>query len=182
MWSAPSASAVSSGKKIPKNNSGQLIPVRSYLFKLENNYLPWPSHPFFFDFLTFLFSDFPCFFLCVFLSFSKDLRGSAKNRNPCFFQGCPLLFPKKQGLEGQGWKLRFEQYLCNAFGRGGCKLQTSGMFLGLPSKSSRDTSQASPRPPNSFISERAKGAAKASCGETVVEKGVFGESVSSLPP
>ena len=32
------------------------------------------------------------------------------------------------------------------------------------------------------ISGRAKGAAKASCGETVVQKGVFGESVSSLPP
>ena len=31
-------------------------------------------------------------------------------------------------------------------------------------------------------SERANGAAKASCGETVVQKGVFGESVSSLPP
>ena len=29
---------------------------------------------------------------------------------------------------------------------------------------------------------RAKGAAKASCGETVVQKGVFGESVSSLSP
>ena len=29
---------------------------------------------------------------------------------------------------------------------------------------------------------RAKGAAKASCGETVVQKGVFGESVSSLLP
>ena len=29
---------------------------------------------------------------------------------------------------------------------------------------------------------RAKGAAKGSCGETVVQKGVFGESVSSLPP
>ena len=28
----------------------------------------------------------------------------------------------------------------------------------------------------------AKGAAKASCGETVVQKSVFGESVSSLPP
>ena len=31
------------------------------------------------------------------------------------------------------------------------------------------------------VSERAKGAEKASCGETVVQKGVFGESVSSLP-
>ena len=28
----------------------------------------------------------------------------------------------------------------------------------------------------------AKGAAKGSCGERVVQKGVFGESVSSLPP
>ena len=33
-----------------------------------------------------------------------------------------------------------------------------------------------------LFSARAKGAAKASCGETVVQKGVFGESVSSLPP
>ena len=31
-------------------------------------------------------------------------------------------------------------------------------------------------------SGRAKGVAKGSCGETVVQKGVFGESVSSLPP
>ena len=30
--------------------------------------------------------------------------------------------------------------------------------------------------------ERTKGAAKASCAETVVQKGVFGESVSTLPP
>ena len=33
-----------------------------------------------------------------------------------------------------------------------------------------------------ILSERTKGAEKASCGETVVQKGVFGESVSSLPP
>ena len=32
------------------------------------------------------------------------------------------------------------------------------------------------------LPERAKRAEKASCGETVVQKGVFGESVSSLPP
>ena len=32
------------------------------------------------------------------------------------------------------------------------------------------------------FSERAKGAEKASCGETVVQTGVLGESVSSLPP
>ena len=34
----------------------------------------------------------------------------------------------------------------------------------------------------SFGWKCAKGAAKASCGETVVQKGVFGESVSTLPP
>ena len=33
-----------------------------------------------------------------------------------------------------------------------------------------------------FFLGRAKGAAKGSCGETVVQKSVFGESVSSLPP
>ena len=33
-----------------------------------------------------------------------------------------------------------------------------------------------------LLSGCAKGAAKGSCGETVVQKGVFGESVSSLPP
>ena len=33
-----------------------------------------------------------------------------------------------------------------------------------------------------FLSGCAKGAAKGSCGETVAQKGVFGESVSSLPP
>ena len=36
--------------------------------------------------------------------------------------------------------------------------------------------------PTVLTSECAKGAAKASCGETVVQKGFFGESVSSLPP
>ena len=35
---------------------------------------------------------------------------------------------------------------------------------------------------DNFQGVRAKGAAKGSCGETVVQKGVFGESVSSLPP
>ena len=34
----------------------------------------------------------------------------------------------------------------------------------------------------SYLGGCAKGAEKASCGETAVQKGVFGESVSSLPP
>ena len=50
--------------------------------------------------LLFSLSDFP-FFFCVFPSFSKDFRGSAK-RKPLLFGEKPLLFPKKQGLEGQG--------------------------------------------------------------------------------
>ena len=37
-------------------------------------------------------------------------------------------------------------------------------------------------PQNLCLWGGAKGAAKASCGETVVQKGVFGESVSTLPP
>ena len=36
--------------------------------------------------------------------------------------------------------------------------------------------------PSCESSERAKGAAKASCGETVVQKGVFGESFLLFPP
>ena len=55
------------------------------------------------------FFRFPCFFRfpiflafsCVFPSFSKDFRGSAKRKTLAFFGEKPLLFPKKQGLEGQ---------------------------------------------------------------------------------
>ena len=43
----------------------------------------------------------PCF-LSVFPFFSKDFRGSAGIRNPCFSGSFPCLFPKKQGKEGQG--------------------------------------------------------------------------------
>ena len=28
--------------------------------------------------------------------------GFREEKNPCFFQGFPLLFPTKQGLQGQG--------------------------------------------------------------------------------
>ena len=43
------------------------------------------------------------FFLIVFLSFSRDFRGSVGIKNPCFFGGFLCLFPKKkQGKEGQG--------------------------------------------------------------------------------
>ena len=58
----------------------------------------------------------------------------------------------------------------------------------IPSPSSRDSNMCS-HPFAKTTSNKnwplwghAKGAAKASCGETVVQKGVFGESVSCLPP
>ena len=57
----------------------------------------------FFDFLAFF--RFPIFlaFSCVFPSFSKDFRASAKRETLAFFWGKnPCFFQKKQGLEGQG--------------------------------------------------------------------------------
>ena len=67
-----------------------------------NATLPCPSFPCFFGI--------PCFFPCedflVFLSifpfFSRDFRGSAGIKNPCFFGGFPRRFPRKQEKEGQG--------------------------------------------------------------------------------
>ena len=57
---------------------------------------------FFLEFLVFL----PCEAFLVFLSvvpfFSRDFRGSIGIKNPCFFGGFSLPFPKKQGKEGQG--------------------------------------------------------------------------------
>ena len=56
----------------------------------------------FFDFLAFFVFRFSLLFLCDFPSFSKDFRGSAKRETLAFWGEKPLLFPKKQGLEGQG--------------------------------------------------------------------------------
>ena len=61
----------------------------------------------------------------------------------------------------------------------GCKLG----FLSLqPSLILEENLYHRRRTTTAYIGGRAKRAAKASCGETVVQKGVFGESVSSLPP
>ena len=57
------------------------------------------------------------------------------------------------------------------------------MHLALSERQSRKRCKClekNPRTRNHF-SERAKGAEKASCGETVVQKDIFGQSVSSLP-
>ena len=56
---------------------------------------------FFFDFLAFLFSDFPCFFL-PFGFLSKDFKVSAKRKNPIFFRGFPCFFFEKS----KGWRVR----------------------------------------------------------------------------
>ena len=57
---------------------------------------------------------FPCFFfvfrfsllfLAFFLPFPRILEVPRRKKNPCFFLEKPLLFPKKQGLEGQGRSL-----------------------------------------------------------------------------
>ena len=51
--------------------------------------------------ISLLFFRFSLLFGGVFPFFSKEVRGSAK-RKPLLFSGFPLLFSKKQGLEGQG--------------------------------------------------------------------------------
>ena len=75
------------------------------------NWLPWPTLLFLvffcrrFPFFVFkiVFLDFLCFFCALFL-FSKHFRGSAKRKTLAFLGAFPLfLFPKRQGLEVQGW-------------------------------------------------------------------------------
>ena len=63
-------------------------------------------------------------------------------------------------------------------------LQPRRRFLPLPKQSLDFLRPQDARFPlrRKRFSGRAKGAAKGSCGETVVQKGVFGESVSSLHP
>ena len=57
---------------------------------------PCPSFPCFFGIPCFsVWRGFPCF-LSVFPFFSRDFRGSAGIKNPCFFGGSPCRFPKKQ--------------------------------------------------------------------------------------
>ena len=65
----------------------------------------FPVLPFlaFLEFLVFSLARNSLFFSSVFPFFSRDFRGSAGLKNPCFFGGFPCLFPKKQGKEGQGF-------------------------------------------------------------------------------
>ena len=68
--------------------------------------IPDPPILAFFDFLAFF--CFPIFlaFLCVFPSFSKDFRGSAKRKTLAFF-GKTLGFSKKARVGGSGIWLIF---------------------------------------------------------------------------
>ena len=79
----------------------------------------------------------------------------------------------------------FRHFPCKA-ARPGALLLTSYNYFGfswdLPLSASRGERFFSWFAPCGECWGRAKGAAKASCGETVVQKGVFGEFVSSLPP
>ena len=61
-----------------------------------------PSNPcfFLFDFLTFFVFRFP--FFCAFFFYFPSNLGVPRRERPLFFSGFPLLFSKKQGLEGQG--------------------------------------------------------------------------------
>ena len=82
-----------------------VLAVLTVLALLESTLPSFPVLPFlvFLEFLVFS----PCeeflVFLSVFPFFSRDFRGSAGIKNPCFFGGFPCNFPKKQGKEGQGF-------------------------------------------------------------------------------
>ena len=82
---------------------------RPIFHKYRGEILPFLCSFFFWNslfFSPFSFWDF-LVFLTVFPFFSRDSRGSAGIKNPCFFGGFPCLFPKNKGKEGQGpsWKI-----------------------------------------------------------------------------
>ena len=57
----------------------------------------------FFDFLAFFVFRFSLLFLAFFLPFPRIL-GVPRREKPCVFGEKPCFFPKKQGLEGQGFR------------------------------------------------------------------------------
>ena len=58
-------------------------------------------------------SPFSLAFLCVFPSFSKDFRGSAKRKTLVFFEVSLVFSKKKQGLEGQGTVFNSAEFPCD---------------------------------------------------------------------
>ena len=91
-------------RKIPRKHPRKLAARILGPLNPLNISTKFPLLPFlvFLEFLVF----FPCeeflVFLSVFPFFSRDFRGSAGIKNPCFFGGFPGNFPKKQGKERQG--------------------------------------------------------------------------------
>ena len=106
---------------------------------------------------------------------------------PCIMRSFGLKMQQKQV-----WEI-FRKVCQTCFLRDNCRLSqrllnnaNADLLRYFSALSSFVPQKSEPHPKFSkstaILSERAKGAAKASCGETVVQKGVFGESVSSLPP
>ena len=85
-------------KNLAHRNRSDSLTLQSLLFSIS---------------LLFSFPIFLAFFLCVFPLFSKNFRGSAKRKTLAFLGGKPLLFPKKQGLEGQGLAHRNRSDFCD---------------------------------------------------------------------
>ena len=97
------------------------------------------------------------------------------------FLGFYSVFVSATGLES--FSLRPEKFSKRfSFGGGCVRFFFSGGRFAPPLRIPNYFCLAMLFPKSSLKSGRTKGAAKASCGETVVQKGVFGESVSSLPP
>ena len=104
-----------------------------------------------------LFPNLPILAFCDFLAFSFA-------RNSLLFERFPLLSQEFQGVGGEKNPCFFGGFPCF-----------------LPKKQGKEDQGCLPQELFNFWGH-AKGAAKGSCGETVVQKGVFGESVSSLLP
>ena len=69
--------------------------------KIASQKNPDPPILAFFVFLAFFCFPISLAFLCGFPLFSKDFRGSAKRKNPCFFRGF-LAFFEKARVGGSG--------------------------------------------------------------------------------
>ena len=83
--------------------------IRSFLleiwwFKFASDHYPVLPFLVFLEFLVFSPSEDFLVFLSVFPFFSRDFRGSVGIKNPCFFGGFPLPFPKKTRKGRTGYR------------------------------------------------------------------------------
>ena len=110
-------------------------------------------------------------------SFPRILGVPQRKKDPCF-SGFPLLLfvGRKQGLAGQV-PLPCKEGKITVIPCLNAQSAKQIARVDIAERSANRSRIAG----NTELGGRAKGAAKASCGETVVQKGVFGESISSLP-